>query len=147
MKAPDAQPSRRKRLRSGLSHAFAVEKPEDLELTDEQSKLLDRLAEKIVEWGLTAPGAIFIEMLRPLNYLGSQLLAFFEPMIRGVFDWREYTIFYQTLEKRGSVELLLDRIDHFEALRQERRDEQKAAHAEQRRSRRSRRGGKRGDHE
>jgi len=138
--------SRFARLKSGLQHAFAVERPEDIELTDEQSRLLDRLAKKIVDWGLTAPAMVFIESFKPLNYVGSQFLAFFEPLIRGMFDWREYTIFYQTFEKRGSVEVLLDRIDFFESEKQERNKQKKIDKAKEKSQKRAARKASRGDH-
>jgi len=103
------------RIRKFFRHAFAVEKVDAFEPTPRQIEVVDKLAAKVIRFGLAVPAILFLETARPMNYVGSQTLAFFEPIVRGLFNWREYTEFYQFLEHRGSIELIIQRIEHLEA--------------------------------
>lgn len=105
-----------RRIREGLRHAFAVEKQADFAPTDEERAVVDLLARKVVAHGMTVPAIMFLESVRPMNFIGNQAMAFFEPVVRGLFDWRGYTVFRGLLEHRGSVPLIMDRIEHFESL-------------------------------
>jgi hypothetical protein len=58
--------------------------------------------------------------MKPLNYIGSQMMAFFEPMFQAVFSWKDYDEFRQMMEERGTVEKLLQRIENLDAEAQER---------------------------
>ncbi|MCL4234837.1 MAG: hypothetical protein KJ042_09995 [Deltaproteobacteria bacterium] len=98
-------------------NAFAVETADEAEFTDAERDLARRVARKIVDRGLGLPGLLFIESARPLNFVGSQALAYFEPIVRGLVDWDDYTRFRVMLERRGSVELLLGAIETAEAER------------------------------
>lgn len=102
------------------SNAFKVEKAEDFVPTERDMEILDFLAKKVAKRSLTTPAILFLESARPLNFIGAQAMAFFEPIVRGVFSsWKGYSDFYKLMEKRGSVEILIDRIEHFENLKQE----------------------------
>lgn len=98
-------------------NAFAVETADEADFTDEERDLARRVAQKIVDRGLGLPGVLFIESARPLNFVGSQALAYFEPIVRGLVDWDDYTRFRVMLERRGSVELILGAIESAEAER------------------------------
>ena len=50
----------------------------------EQRALLEKAATWIVRRGLTAPAILFLEIGKPLNFLGSQLLIAFSPFIQAV---------------------------------------------------------------
>ncbi len=103
--------------RESWKNAFAVEPADAADFTDEERDLARRVARKIVDRGLGLPGVLFIESARPLNFVGSQALAYFEPIVRGLVDWDDYTRFRVMLERRGSVELILDAIESAEAER------------------------------
>jgi hypothetical protein len=108
-------------------HAFALEKAEDFEATEEELKVLDAAAEKIAKHGLGMPAILFLESVRPMNFIGAQAMAFFEPIVRGIFStWDGYTTFYKIMERRGSVECLIDRVDK---MQNKRDDEAKALRA------------------
>ena len=64
---------------------------------------------------MTTPALLFIEMSRPLNYLGAQALHFFDPIVSVLVDTTGYRHFAEFLEQRGSLEHLCRRIEHFEA--------------------------------
>ena len=98
-------------------HAFAIDEKAEHTFTDEERELIRRLADKIVGYGLAVPGILFIESARPLNFITSQAMAWFEPIIKGLFSWDDYEKFRLVLERRGSVELIIKAIEDAEATR------------------------------
>ncbi len=98
-------------------HAFAIDEKTEHSFTDEEKDLIRRLAEKIVKHGLSVPGILFIESARPLNFITSQAMAWFEPIVTGLFSWEDYEKFRMVLERRGSVELIIKAIEDAEAER------------------------------
>ena len=100
-------------------HAFAVEKSEAFEATEPEQAVLDAVAQKAIRHGLAIPAILALESSRPLNFIGAQAMAFFEPIVRTIFaEWEGYTIFYKVMERRGSVEYLIGRVEFFENERQ-----------------------------
>jgi hypothetical protein len=97
-----------------LKHAFAVEKPGPAEPTDEQRETVDRLCTEIVRRQMTTPALMFLEMSRPLNFVGSQALHFFAPFISAVSDAPGHRHLAAFLEKRGSIDYICRRIEELE---------------------------------
>jgi hypothetical protein len=79
--------------------------------TPEEEKLLDRLAEMTVANRMTVPAILLLESVKPLSFLGSQALLFFEPMVRAFFTVPDYDRVTALLERRDSLEALLVRIE------------------------------------
>ncbi len=100
------QPSWRQRLR----HAFSLERYDE-PLTEEERRLLEKIAVAIVRRCMQTPAIFILESAKPLNYLGSQAMAFFEPVVRGLFAATEYGQVRRILERRQSVECLLAKIE------------------------------------
>ena len=50
-------------------------------LTNDDKAFLSKLANKIVELKLITPSIFFLEMVKPLNFIGSQTMVFFGPII------------------------------------------------------------------
>lgn len=91
--------------------AFA---PEDLDL-------LDRLAARVVELRMETPAILALEGGRPLTVVASQAMIFFEPMVAAFFRLPDYRRFATLVERRETVEHLLQRIEsRAEAARDER---------------------------
>jgi hypothetical protein len=114
------------RVKAELAHAFAVEKGTEDELSPENIETLEQLAERVVKMQMAVPAIMFLESIRPLNYLGSQALLFFKPLlgiaVDGVnlatapllgfsLDVTFYSRVQEVLEKRASVEALIVRIE------------------------------------
>ncbi len=115
-----------KRLRAELGHAFAVERGTEDELTEEELETLEKLSERVVKMNMAVPAIMFLESVRPLNYLGSQVMLFFRPLL-GIasetvslatapllgfsVDVKFYNRLQEVLEKRASVEALIVRIE------------------------------------
>ena len=99
-------------------NAFAMSAPEPKPLTPRQEEILERLAAKVVEWKMSVPAILFLESVKPLNYIGSQVLVFFAPIVRTIYSNPDYDEFVALMEERGNVELLLRRIEQKEAVRE-----------------------------
>jgi hypothetical protein len=94
-----------------LKHAFAIEPEEPLEPTEAQKVVVDRLCRHVVERGLAAPALVFLESVRPLNYVTSQTLQFFAPALSAVADAQACRDVADFLEHRGSIDYLCRRIE------------------------------------
>ena len=97
-----------------LKHAFAVDPRSVCEPTQEQRRVIDLACKEVARRHLTTPALILLEMSRPLNFVGSQVMHFFQPILSAIVDPKGYDQFASFLEHRGSVEYLCQRIEHFE---------------------------------
>ena len=102
--------SRLERLRIWFAHAFAVESSTNLTIDEAEQKLVDRVADFIVRRRLAAPALMILEVGRPLNFVGSQLLVFLNPFISILFNRQEFQRFTQLLEKRRSIDVIIEAI-------------------------------------
>jgi hypothetical protein len=84
-------------------------------LTEEEEAIMRRMAQKVVEWKMTVPAIMFLETVKPLNYIGAQAMVFFEPFIQTIFNFRDYDTFRQMMERRENVERLLQKIEELDA--------------------------------
>ncbi len=71
---------------------------------------------------MTVPAIFFLESVKPLSFVGSQALHFFEPMVNAFFRMRDYERFAILMERRENLEVLLVKIEaRDDAARQEER--------------------------
>ena len=75
---------------------------------------------------MTVPAILFLESVKPLSFVGSQALYFFEPMVRALFSVPEYERFAALVERRENIELLLVKIEAREEVARRTEREQKA---------------------
>jgi hypothetical protein len=99
----------------------------DLEPTPEELDLIEKLAGAIVVRRMTVPAILFLETSKPLSFLGSQFLYFFEPIVRALVKGDQYNRFARLMEDRANVERLLRAIEAREADAQEKERLAKAA--------------------
>ena len=85
------------------------------ELTPQQEEILTKIARKVVLWKMSVPVVLFLESVKPLNYIGSQMMAFFEPFVQTLFSWKDYDEIRRMMEERGTVERLLRRIEELDS--------------------------------
>ncbi|HUT04749.1 MAG TPA: hypothetical protein VM163_12755 [bacterium] len=93
-------------------------------LTDFQKQIMEKIAKKVIRWHATVPAILMLESMKPLNFVGSQFLVAIGPFADVLFNPDEYEQFALAMERRESVEYLLQRI---EALDAESRQAEKAA--------------------
>src|SRR5262245_54133974 len=94
-----------------LKHAFAIEPDGPVEPNESQKAIVDRLCQQVVARGLTTPALVFLESVRPLNYVSSQTLHFFTPLLSAIADPKACQDLAEFLEHRGSVDYLCRRIE------------------------------------
>jgi len=93
-------------LQAGFRHAFAV-RPESQPLSIEDAELMERVADVIVKRGMATPATVFLESMGPMNFLGSQALHFFTPIIECAFNVKEVEQVARLLERRDSIPRLI----------------------------------------
>lgn len=88
-----------------LAAAEAKLSPDDL-------AILDELAGAIARRGLGTPALFFLESMRPLGFVGSQLMLVLRPVVAIAWpDPRRWDAVQRVLEVRGATELLCRRIE------------------------------------
>jgi hypothetical protein len=97
-----------------LRHAFAIESADEVEPTEAQRALIDLLCRQIVARELTTPALLFLETVRPLNYVTAQTLQFFAPLLSAVTRPNAAAELTAFLERRGSIDVLCRRIEELE---------------------------------
>ena len=97
-------------LKARVKHAFAVE-PEGRPLSPEDLALLERVAAAVVERGMATPAILFLESVGPMNFLGSQCLHFFTPILELVFPQRDVERVALRLERRDTLSRLVAMIE------------------------------------
>ena len=102
--------------RDHLRNAFAVDKPGAAEPTERQREICDRVCRAVVRRGMTLPALMALEMGRPLNFVASQAIHFFKPIVSVILDGPTLEEFANFLEQRGSVEYLCQRLEHWERI-------------------------------
>lgn len=76
-------------------------------LTIDDKKFLSKLANKIAELKLITPSIFFLEMVKPLNFIGSQTMVFFGPIISAFVKADGYYRAAELFEQHSSVEFLI----------------------------------------
>lgn len=113
--------------------------PEEQELAPEERDLIRRIAQKIVERQMTVPAILFLESVKPLNYIGSQVLVFLEPFMHAILkSVKDYNLFRKMMEKRDNVERLLQKIEELDAIQVQKEREYKKKHKAERKAKRKR---------
>ena len=97
-----------------LKHAFHIEPDGPIEPNEMQKKSLDKLCRGIIRRGLVTPAVIGVEMGRPLNFIGSQTMHFFTPLISAFVPTDSWKAVAEFLEHRGSVDWIRNRIEELE---------------------------------
>ncbi|MEO0094610.1 MAG: hypothetical protein ABIL46_01000 [candidate division WOR-3 bacterium] len=90
------------------------------EITEERkSFLINKIAQKIVDYRLTTVAIVFLESSKPLTFLGNQLMIFMQPFYRAFFSYQEYEEITAMLEDRNNIERLICAIEKLEEERYE----------------------------
>jgi hypothetical protein len=77
-------------------------------------EIIEKISKFIVERKMGSAAILTIESLRPLNYIGSQLMYFLAPFAEVIFNAKEYQELAALIENREYVKMLLDRIDEMD---------------------------------
>lgn len=88
---------------------------------ERRNLILDRIARKIVDLRLTPLAIVMLESGKPLSYVGSQLMVFFQPIVTSLFPFQQYDEVSALLENRTNVEALIQAIEKLEDERRDRK--------------------------
>lgn len=77
----------------------------------EKQDLMKKISTEIVKRQLTLPVIIFLESIRPLSYIGSQAMVFFNPLVQIVFPTKMYGQLQLFFEDRENMEKLIQAIE------------------------------------
>jgi hypothetical protein len=79
----------------------------ELSVDQRDDLLIERLVQKISSCGLTAPAILFLEASKPLSFIGSQVLLFFQPLLGFLLGDEAIGGYAQLFEDQANVERLL----------------------------------------
>jgi hypothetical protein len=85
--------------------------------TPEDEALLRGLARAVVDRGLAVPASLMLEGAVPMNFVLSQALAFFSPVVKIVYNSWQIDRFQELLEKRDAIPYILRAINELEEAR------------------------------
>ncbi|MGR3292414.1 MAG: hypothetical protein ACUZ9M_00190 [Candidatus Scalindua sp.] len=97
-----------KKIIDGFKHAFATD---SATFDDCDTALIRKLADFVVRRNMSVPAVMFLESVRPLNFVGSQAMVFFKPIISHFFTKVEYDKLASMLGKREVIDLLIKEIE------------------------------------
>lgn len=81
-------------------------------LTDEErDRLLDKAAQEILRRKIEMPATLFLEMHKPLAYVGSHALLAFSPFLVPFVGFDNLNNYSRLLADRGNVERLIQRLE------------------------------------
>ena len=78
--------------------------------------LISKVAHKIVIHGMAVPAIFFLEMIKYMSFISSQLLVFFGPVITSFINSSSYYRVTNLLEERQNVEFLMLEIEKIIAM-------------------------------
>lgn len=94
--------------------AFQIKQKKPEELAEKERAVLEKLAVKVHQRGISVPAIIFLESVKPLSFMAGQVMIFFRPFISAFFKTEEYDLLSSMLEDRNTIEILLNRIEALE---------------------------------
>ena len=86
-----------------------------------RDEVLTKIAQKVVDLRLTPVAIVMLESGKPLSFVGSQLMVFFQPIVTSLFPFRQYDEVAALLEERSNVESLIRKIEELEDGRRDRK--------------------------
>ncbi len=94
----------------GKEDFFNIYSTDDI-TEEEKNKFIEKLAEDIVIRRLGIPAIMFLESIKPLSFVGSQIMIMLNPFIQAIFTSKNYWMASLIFEKRENVECLIKQIE------------------------------------
>ena len=79
-------------------------------INDETEVKLNKLAEKIKQYGMETPAVLFLEAGKPLSVIVGEFAVAFLPIFSGFFGQSDLTEYATILENRNNIERLIQKI-------------------------------------
>lgn len=87
----------------------------EVELSPEEKAVVQKIADKVVRWGITVPAIMFLEVHRPLSFVASQGLHMLSPFVSMFLDPKELDVLAKMLERRETIEEIIVAIEATDA--------------------------------
>ncbi len=85
------------------------------DITPERKKeIINKIARKTVDLRLSPIAIVLLESTKPLSFLGSQLMVFFQPIVTAIFPFHQYEEIAALFEDRTNIETLIQTIEQME---------------------------------
>jgi len=84
-----------------------------------KAEIIQKVAQKVVDLKLTPIAIVLLESGKPLSFVGSQLMVFFQPIFTAIFPFTQYDEFTALLEERQNIELLIQAIERLDEEKRE----------------------------
>ena len=81
---------------------------------ERKQELIDAMARFVVERGLASPAVLFLELHRPLAFVGSQAGIVFSPFLVALFGFQRVDEYTQLMSERENWDRLIERIEELE---------------------------------
>jgi len=86
-----------------------------------REEVLTWIAQKVVDLRLAPVAIVMLESGKPLSFVGSQLMVFFQPIVTALFPFHQYDEIAALFEDRSNVEALIQMIEKLEDGRRDRK--------------------------
>lgn len=90
-----------------------------------RDEIIDAIAKRVQQFGLIVPAIFFLEMNKPISYIGGQAMHFFAPIVGVFFEtFEDYAYFF---DNRQNVELLIQKLESLAMEEEAQRKKEKEA--------------------
>ncbi len=76
-----------------------------------QRQVLAKVAQLLISRRLTAPALFVLESTKPLSFLASQALIFFQPFVQTFLPAKDYEVFAAAIEDRDNIEWMMQQLE------------------------------------
>ena len=88
-----------------------------LDVSDEQAAAVAKVAKLVTRFGMTVPAILLLESLRPLSYIGSQIMHVLSPTVVTLLNSVEWDHIARLLEDRRGLDYIIEQIEDANATR------------------------------
>ncbi|MBC8478467.1 MAG: hypothetical protein ISR91_00300 [Candidatus Delongbacteria bacterium] len=78
-----------------------------MNFTEQEQNFIERFSEAVVRRRMTVPAIFFLESMTPLNFIASQGVAFFTPIVQIFMKAGDLDILQRLLENREFIPVLI----------------------------------------
>lgn len=106
---------------------------------ERKAELCEKIANRVVQLRFTPVAIVLLEAIKPISFLGNQLMVFLAPMVGAFTTSPVYDEMTAFLEDRSNLEMLVQKIEELEEKSLQKEKVNKEARKKARREKRGRR--------
>jgi hypothetical protein len=81
-------------------------------MAKDTEQLIEAIAQRVADWGLTIPALAFLEINKPLSFVFSQLALIGQPLLDVFVTHEQSTVWTTLLADRDQIEALIARLEN-----------------------------------